>query len=433
MNNITANRQSDRRHGLRLCLGLIFVLAVTPAIKGVAPIEPLPVPDYSFDLTSWTVQAGIIDARDVLVLDFPYPAALVPGAALGLASPYDDLDALSAANAFVTAQDTFGLLFSVDGESVGLAPPDPLLIAMNVPYNVADQAVRGHACGDQFMSTHLFTQLGGLGGPMSNNVLCRNNYDEGGTDFSGQPPTSAHTTVPTWAPRDVLSATGRLVRAGEVVVNVYFSVTADSPSLETLPIYGYPSGAAIFFNASPLTFTPSTLYATFVDLQLVPADDIDALVVFDGNQNRYFDGSDQVLFSLAPDSPSLGTIPGASPDAAAADVFVVAPGQAPAVFASAADLGLGHPQDNIDALGFFCCDDALLCAARHGIRSPRGDLNCDSAINAFDVDPFVLALTDPAAYELAYPGCDINNADCNGDGVIDAFDVEPFVELLIGG
>nr|CAI78899.1 hypothetical protein fc143 [uncultured bacterium] len=61
-----------------------------------------------------------------------------------------------------------------------------------------------------------------------------------------------------------------------------------------------------------------------------------------------------------------------------------------------------------------------------------GDLNCDCAVDAFDIDPFVLALTDPDGYVAAYPDCDVMLADCNGDGVVDAFDIDPFVELLVG-
>jgi hypothetical protein len=61
-----------------------------------------------------------------------------------------------------------------------------------------------------------------------------------------------------------------------------------------------------------------------------------------------------------------------------------------------------------------------------------GDLNCDSVRNAFDIDPFVLALTDPAAYAATYPNCLQNLADCNGDGAVDAFDIDPFVDLLTG-
>ncbi|MGH6958864.1 MAG: hypothetical protein ACREE7_00120, partial [Dongiaceae bacterium] len=61
-----------------------------------------------------------------------------------------------------------------------------------------------------------------------------------------------------------------------------------------------------------------------------------------------------------------------------------------------------------------------------------GDLNCDGAVNNFDIDPFVLALLDPAAYAAAYPDCDIDLADVNGDGVVNNFDIDPFVELLLG-
>jgi len=62
-----------------------------------------------------------------------------------------------------------------------------------------------------------------------------------------------------------------------------------------------------------------------------------------------------------------------------------------------------------------------------------GDVNCDGSINVFDIDPFVLALVDPAAYATAHPGCRIDNADCNGDGDVNVFDIDPFVWLLVGG
>ena len=62
--------------------------------------------------------------------------------------------------------------------------------------------------------------------------------------------------------------------------------------------------------------------------------------------------------------------------------------------------------------------------------SSPGDLNCDGAINVFDIEPFLLALLDPGEYAIRYPDCDINNADINGDGSIDAFDIEPFLNLL---
>jgi len=63
---------------------------------------------------------------------------------------------------------------------------------------------------------------------------------------------------------------------------------------------------------------------------------------------------------------------------------------------------------------------------------PPGDLNCDGAINNFDIDPFVLALTDSIAYARAYPHCDWILGDVNGDGVVNNFDIDPFVTLLSG-
>jgi parallel beta-helix repeat protein len=62
-----------------------------------------------------------------------------------------------------------------------------------------------------------------------------------------------------------------------------------------------------------------------------------------------------------------------------------------------------------------------------------GDMNCDGLVDLGDVEPFVLALTDPARYAAAYPTCNINLSDLNADGAINAFDIDPFVALLTGG
>ncbi|MGE0481639.1 MAG: right-handed parallel beta-helix repeat-containing protein [Phycisphaerae bacterium] len=62
-----------------------------------------------------------------------------------------------------------------------------------------------------------------------------------------------------------------------------------------------------------------------------------------------------------------------------------------------------------------------------------GDLNCDGAINNFDIEPFVLALVDPAAYATRYPACDSSNADANDDGEVNDFDIDPFVTLITAG
>jgi len=66
------------------------------------------------------------------------------------------------------------------------------------------------------------------------------------------------------------------------------------------------------------------------------------------------------------------------------------------------------------------------------LLTPRrlGDLNCDGVVNNFDIDPFVLALTDPAGYAQKFPDCDRMLADCNADGEVNNFDIDPFVKLL---
>lgn len=62
-----------------------------------------------------------------------------------------------------------------------------------------------------------------------------------------------------------------------------------------------------------------------------------------------------------------------------------------------------------------------------------GDLNCDQTVDFADVDAYVLALINPAAYDLAYPGCDRLLADMNQNGVADSSDVQQFLFLLTGG
>ncbi|MBL8879871.1 MAG: hypothetical protein JNG88_12190 [Phycisphaerales bacterium] len=63
----------------------------------------------------------------------------------------------------------------------------------------------------------------------------------------------------------------------------------------------------------------------------------------------------------------------------------------------------------------------------------RADINCDGAVNNFDIDPFVLALSDPAAYAAAHPDCDIRAADTNSDGVVNNFDIDDFVICVSSG
>jgi len=63
-------------------------------------------------------------------------------------------------------------------------------------------------------------------------------------------------------------------------------------------------------------------------------------------------------------------------------------------------------------------------------RLTPGDLNCDGLVDFGDINPFVLALTNPAGYAAAFPNCNIKNGDINGDGFVDFGDINPFVRLL---
>ncbi|MBL8878117.1 MAG: hypothetical protein JNG88_03265 [Phycisphaerales bacterium] len=66
-------------------------------------------------------------------------------------------------------------------------------------------------------------------------------------------------------------------------------------------------------------------------------------------------------------------------------------------------------------------------------ESPPGDMNCDGAVNNFDITPFVLAIANGPEYQATYPDCNIAAADVNQDGRVDNFDIDPFVALLAGG
>lgn len=73
--------------------------------------------------------------------------------------------------------------------------------------------------------------------------------------------------------------------------------------------------------------------------------------------------------------------------------------------------------------------DAAL-AARYVVI---GDMNGDDRLNNFDIDGFVLAITDPLGYAAQFPELDpVQRGDANGDGLLNNFDINGFVELLAG-
>ncbi len=390
-----------------LFASLVLPLSLVPTGLGAPPTDPLPRPNYSFDLESPSVIAGFVAAGDVLAYGFPHPIVVIPAINLGLSYPNDDLDALSASNTSMVPTDPIVVLFTVDRFSAGGLPPNPEFITGQVPYNVLDQAERGQVAGDQFMTTEKFNRSGAITRnigrpPIDNNVLVRNNFDEGGTSFSAEPPSHARDHVGR-ALQDHVDATARLVfrdeTPGTEVVNVYFSVTSASPSLSSLSGLDTPSGANIFYNPDPLGGAQTTLYATCYELGLPPENDIDAMIVFDFDGNGHFDNGDWVVFSLAPGSPYLGTIPGTGQPAAGAYLFVATAGPpphtAPALYALPIELGLGAMSDNITALDFFSCANTYDCALVYGIRAVPFDWDDDGDADMVDFGAFTALMTGP--------------------------------------
>jgi YD repeat-containing protein len=62
-----------------------------------------------------------------------------------------------------------------------------------------------------------------------------------------------------------------------------------------------------------------------------------------------------------------------------------------------------------------------------------GDMNGDEAVNTYDLDPFVLALTDSGNYELTYGMDPWLVGDINGDWGLNTADIDPFVTLITSG
>ncbi len=234
-------------------LGVMFA---GEAGRADPPLDPLPAPHFSLDLSSPAVVGGNVSASDLLGLGYPAPATTLDGLTLGLLASTDDINALSGSNASILATQEFAILFSVDRLSVGAASPLPEMVSQDVPYNALDQASRGHAAGDQFYSTDTFTPIGPVTSPGNeksrNNVLVRNNFDEGGTDFASYPVVHADSVVANGTVQDRVNATAMLARNGQTgqVTTAYFSLTAGSLSLAPLSAGIPPSGANIFHYVS---------------------------------------------------------------------------------------------------------------------------------------------------------------------------------------
>ena len=398
------NRPVPGGRRLLVAAAALVIGAAGPAL-GSAPRDPLPVPYYSFDAQSPTaINDPDIDAGAVLMLNTSGTTTNgIPQGHLGLQWPEDDVDGFSFNNGELPPDIGFVLLFSVNRATEGSVPPNEALKRQaEVPFNASDQAVRGHASGDGFLSLTNFDRNGiipGDGRPdeTSNNSQAFNNYDGGGSDFHALPYCSSRPYLRGRVPQDNVNGFAWADRSGRIrqLPPLYFSVATGSPSLQ----FDLPgsSPADIFYDPAPDAYgVPEEVFAYHIELGLDAEDDIDALIVFDDDGDGRFNGTDQVLFSLAPGSPSLelGGIPDVSSNGAA-DVFAVHYGfPVIEVYGPAANLGLRQPPDDVDALEFVLCTDGSWCASEWGIRLTKGDWINDGVINLDDFPPFV-AGTEP--------------------------------------
>lgn len=397
------------------CVALLLAVSLGASAMASPPTDPVGTPLFSFDQASPSITqpSSVIHPDDVLRVFQPdlEPEPAFGANNIGLGQPGDDLDAMSFSKSSIPPTQEFIFMFAVDRATTGDVPPDPNLLDNEVSFNVADQAARGHAAGDAFITLTGFTVNGpvsrALRGSPDSNTQAKNQYDEGGHDFAAQPATSSRDYSS--APEDsVDSMAYEMPESARGVPGpmpaFFFSVAPMSPSLMTLP---GNSPADIFVHPNP--FIPGTApqrFASAADLGLQSTDNIDALVVLDHDDNSVFNPGDLIFFSLSPGSPSLtGTngIPNVSSNGAA-DIFsahYVDPTTVVSeVFAPAALLGLINGADNVDALEIVFCSDPLVCGLGAGIRLVRGDWDNDGIVNINDFPEFVSCLSGPEGVDL---------------------------------
>ena len=267
-----------------------------------------------------------------------------PGSSLG---PGDVIDGFSADKSALT---DFVLCFSVDPASVGEVAKAPAFFGVNVTTEGA--AGNAQAAGDGFIGTEAFTRAGIVAGAPSlalfNNTVAVNQSPVQKEIFGLLPVVSPG--IPTAAPLDDVIGGGPPMPPA-----LYFTLAPGSPALGGfLGALCLGSPADVFFDPTPAGPGGDEIcFTTFIGLGLVPGDDVDALVVFDDDMSGTFTGTDQVLFSLAPGSPSLILL-GVSP----ADVLTSFVGFGPVLYAGVMPpapptihvLGLAPGLDDLDML-----------------------------------------------------------------------------------
>ncbi len=440
--SLCAERLASRAAKL-VCIWAFIFFVIAPVMAGPHALVPIPKPHFTIDLVSPSIgkptTGGPITAG--AILDAPGPVVTYAASGLRLFHPADELDEMSGNRIDVGVADKFVILFGVDRASVGARGPDPSLLPSR-PFNVLDQAMRHQAAGDTFMTLDLYTRSGGplpLEGfrllAAKNNTLVINQGDTGGGDYDMiedvsplmdlppgtpidngdgiyyEPVPPLWGGVPQWpAVRDaVLGEDERTGAERGIAVYLYFTLSRNSPSLAQLPPPG--SGANVYVDSNPNTPFTENLYVTAAQLGLTggpTGDDIDGLMVFDGGVQGVFNaGTDQVIFSLTPNSPSLGF------SFSAADLFTSNGGGVFALYATADDLGL-LPSDNVDNLELIKTTNAATTAFNSAIYYViPGDFDGDGVLTADDCGQFAGCYTGEGG--VATLPCESFDQDADGD------------------
>jgi hypothetical protein len=338
----------------------------------------------------------------------PGPIQVAGGDASGLVAA-DEINSFSQA----TLVHEFLLCFSVDPESVGAVPP------LGSTFNVFDQAAKNQEAGDAFITTVAFDRAGPISGAAAalavNNVLALNQAPPYSGGFFGlMPAVGPGALVPVSSLDDVDG--GGTAQLGTPLA-LYYTFDLGSPKLAG------GSAADIWYDPTADRLSGAggdeSVFATALALGLVPGaagDAIASLSVFDDNQDGAWNGTDQVLISLEPGSPTLALL-GAAP----ADIISIRFGAAPTVFAPAALLGL-LPGDQVDMLELVPLVGGALETIVNKVHLCPQDTAPDCQI---DVQDLVAVVLDWGCV-LGQPGV------CPGDVTFDgAVNVQDLVAVVL--
>ncbi|MBX3363887.1 MAG: hypothetical protein KF866_03900 [Phycisphaeraceae bacterium] len=264
------------------------------------------------------------------------------GAGMGTGHPDDEINGISND----AEEDDGTICWSVDPNSTGVGGRFPI-----PGVNVRHQAVRNQQPGDAFLATEAWNIFTGLLPPpvsldLFDNVLVIN--QAGGwvdaVGFGLHPDVGPLDTVTPGTPKDDVNGLASRMDNGSGGYSLFFTIANGSPSGLFLPgPPGLERGADIFFDPDITLPGDEQLFARGNQLGLLPGDDIDALVVFDRDNNRLLSPPDIILFSLRAGSPTL-----VLNNRSGADIFRRT-GMETILFISNEQLGLRF-EDEIDAL-----------------------------------------------------------------------------------